>query len=77
MKAFLRYQNDDLSDAKRFDTKAAAMAAFEATARDLARYGQPIEASLHYADTLDDIGEYPDAILSLGPRGGLRCDPCY
>lgn len=44
---------------------------FTYTARELARYGQSIEASIHIADNRDELDEYPDYVLSLGSRGGL------
>lgn len=74
MRCFLRVGNDYLEDAERHATKAVA--AYAETARELARYDQRIEASLHYAATRDELQEYPDFALSLGPRGGIRCERC-
>lgn len=74
MKTYLRLGDDTLEEARRYPTKAAAIAAYAETARELARYGQPIEASLHYARTRDALHEYPDYILSLSPRGAVRCE---
>lgn len=71
---YLRYQQDALEDAQGYRSKAAALDAFERTARELDRYGQAIEATLHIADSKDDLAEYPDFVLALGPRGGLRCE---
>lgn len=74
MAYYLRMGSDYLDQASKFGSKANALYAFETTARELARYDQHIEASLHIADSKDDLQEYPDFVLSLGPRGGLRCE---
>ncbi len=71
MKIYLRIGDDYLEDAVRYRTKGDACAAFLEAARELDGYGQRLEASLHYADSRADLAEYPDAVLSLGPRGGL------
>ena len=76
MKCFLRMGNDPLEAAIQHGTKADAIAEFRESADELARYGQPIEATLHYAASFDDLAEYPDFALSLGPRGGTRCERC-
>lgn len=71
----LRYQSETLDEAKGYQSKWAAVDAFEKTARELDRYGQKIEASLHLqGDGPDEYDEYPDYVLSLGPRGGLRVE---
>ena len=70
MPCFLRYSTD-YDEYERHATKADACAAFSETAEELDRYGQRIEASLHMAPSEDEIAEYPDFVLSLGPRGGL------
>ena len=74
MKTYLRIGDDHLEQAKRYASKSAAVDAFLEVARDLDRYGQRIEASLHYARTKAELVEYPDFILSLGPRGGLKIE---
>lgn len=74
MAYYLRMGSDYLEQASKFGSKANALHAFETAARELDRYGHRIEASLHIADRKDDLQEYPDFILSLGPRGGLRCE---
>lgn len=66
----------DVKDSDGYDSKAAACRAYMRTAEELADYGQDIEASLHIAKTADEVAEYPDFVLSLGPRGGLVCDRC-
>ena len=71
MPYYLRMGSDQ---AVGFKTRVAALDEFHATARELDRYGQRIEASLHIADSRSALQEYPDFVLSLGPRGGLRCE---
>ena len=73
MKTYLRLGNDTLEQAKRYRTKKAAIAAYAATARELARYGQSIEATLHYARNAEELAEYPDYTLFLSARGAIRC----
>lgn len=74
MAVYLRMGDDYLDDAKRYRTKAAAIRAYRATMEELARYDQGIEASLHYAPSKAEIAEYPDFILSPGPRGGVKIE---
>lgn len=73
---FLRMGGDYLDDAKPYATKQAAIEAYAETARELARYGQTTEASIHVAESFDDLQEYPDFALSLGKRGGVKIEPC-
>jgi hypothetical protein len=68
---YLRMGSDYLSESVRFPSIAKAKAEFFATARELWRYEQPIEASIHLGHTLDEIVEYPDYTLRLGPKGNL------
>lgn len=74
MKTYLRIGSDYLEDAKRYRSKKAAIAAYHHVASELARYDQRIDASLHYARTKDELQEYPDFVLSLGLRGGVRVE---
>ena len=69
---YLRYQDQSMDEAKGYQSKGAAINAFEKTARELARYGQAMAATLHIGGK-EELSEYPDFVLSLGPRGGLRC----
>lgn len=55
-------------------TKGDAVADFECVARYLDRFEQRITASIHIAHKRDEIVEYPDFVLSLGPRGGVRVE---
>lgn len=71
---FLRVGNDPLEQAQRFSSMAAALRRYEAIARDLDRFGQAIEASIHFTNSLAEIVEYPEYVLSLGPNGGLRVE---
>ena len=73
-KYFLCIGEDTLESARPYRTKAAAMAAFADVARELSRYGQEIDATVHLAPNRDATVEYPDLLLSLGPRGGVRVE---
>lgn len=73
-RAYLRTGNDYLADAVGYPSKTAAVAAFAATARELARYGMPIEASVHMVAPGARPDEYPDFLLSVGPRGGVKVE---
>ena len=72
MKCFLRQGSDYLEDAEPHNSIGDAKAAFLETATELAGYGQVHEASIHIADSIEEVVEYPDYVLSLGPRGGLK-----
>ena len=74
MKTYLRLGADTLLAAQPYQSKAAAIAAYAKAARDLARFGQCIEAALHYAKNTDKLNEYPDFVLSIGPRNGIHCE---
>jgi len=74
MAYFLRMGADYLEDAVKYTSKAGAIDAFRETSDELDRYGQSISASLHIADTLDDVVEYPDFVLERGPRGGVKVE---
>ena len=69
---FLRIGDDHLEQAVPFKTKSAALDYFRSVAEHLIRFDQQIEASVHVAPDRDQVVEYPDWILSLGPRGGLQ-----
>lgn len=57
-----------------FDTIGDAKRDFVDAATQLAGFGQTLRASLHIAKTVEAVSDYPDYVLSLGPRGALRCD---
>lgn len=69
---YLRMGDDPLDDARWYPSVRAACDAFEDVARDLNRFGQKIEASVHRSDTSYEVAEYPDYVIALGPKGGLR-----
>ena len=71
---FVRIDSDYLEDAKAFQTKSGAIAYFRRTASELAQYGQSCVASVHIAPRKSDVVEYPDFLLSLGSRGGVRVE---
>ena len=77
-RVYIRFDNQYLEDAEPCDSIAEAKRYFETTARDLARYGQEVTASLHVYDRRITEGnhcqEYPDYLLSIGPRGGVRVE---
>ena len=74
MTYYLRFQNDYLEDAVGYRSKTAALEVFRDTAAELSRYDQQVEATIHIAPRRAEIAEYPDFVLSLGPRGGVRCE---
>jgi hypothetical protein len=67
---------DTLDEACRYATKKDALDTFRDLAEGLARFGQDVQGTIHVADRRSEIVEYPDWVLSLGPRGGLRCERC-
>ena len=69
---YLRLGSDDLDQARRYRTRADAVAAYGYAARELAQYGQDLDASVHLAASRAELDEYPDLVLSLGPRGGVH-----
>ena len=73
---FLRIGSDYLDDALCYQTKQAAVNKYQRVAQELAQYEQDIEASLHRASRRETLDEYPDFVLSLGPRGGVRIEGC-
>lgn len=75
MAYYLRIGNDYLDDAVKHTTKADAIASFRDTNDELDRFGNtPLDGSLHIADSKDDLTEYPDFVLSMGPRGGVKVE---
>lgn len=72
MKCYLLLCSDMPEDAEECSSIAAAVRSFQRTAEVLDRYGQRCDATIHFA--IDDhrkFAEYPDYVLSLGPRGGI------
>ena len=71
---YLRMGGDYLDRARPYRTRAAALDAFGDAARELARYGQDLTASVHLAASRAELAEYPDLELRLGPRGGVQVE---
>ena len=71
---FLRMGADYLEEARGFVTKSGAVDHYRAVAQELAGFGQEIEGSIHIAPDREALAEYPDYVLALGPRGGVRVE---
>ena len=69
---FLCFAGDYLDRAIKCRSIAQAVDEYLTVANDLNRFGQRIEASIHVALKRSEIAEYPDYVLSLGPKGGLK-----
>lgn len=70
---YLRMGCDPVEKAIRMDSKASAIEAYRTAAQELAQYEQSLEGAIHLAECRDELVDYPDFVLSLGPRGGVRC----
>ena len=78
-RCFLVYESGSIhneSEAIPCASLADARRDFSDTARELGRFGQAISASVHIAETHADAAEYPNFILSVGPRGGVLVEKC-
>jgi hypothetical protein len=73
---YLRIGSDTVEEATTCDSLSAAKRKFRNVAEDLARFEQTIDATIHIANNRDELVEDADYYLSLGPRGGLRCERC-
>lgn len=71
---YLVFSGEYLVQAQRHCSKASAIEAFRDVAVELDCYDQRIEAALYYAEKRSEIAEYPDFLLSLGPRGGVKIE---
>lgn len=77
MKCFLRIGNDTLEDAVFCRSIKYAEDEFRAVAEEFVRFGNvPPSATIHIANTRDEVVEYPDFFLELGPRGGVMRGGC-
>lgn len=74
MRCYLLYAGSPHDEPIPFRSMSEAKDDFWVTAKELDRYGQAITASSHIAPTLSHMSEYPDYVLSLGPRGGLKVE---
>lgn len=75
-KCFLCFAGEYLEGAQKCRSIEFAKGEFMAAATELDRFGQRIEATIHIAPRRAEIAEYPDFVLSLGPRGGLKIERC-
>lgn len=66
--------NDGRVEYVGYPSLSAAKRAYTLVAEDLGRFGQVIEATIHLANTESEVAEYPDFVLSIGPRGGLKIE---
>jgi hypothetical protein len=66
---YLRIGDDTLEEALRFAQKVDAVSEYRRVAKELAQYGQAIDASLHIAPSRAEVVEYPDFVLSLNESG--------
>ena len=72
MNCYLQYAGEYPDQAIRCHSISRAVAHFTETAHELYRFEQRITASIHIAESRDEIAEYPDYVLSVGPNGGIR-----
>ena len=75
---FLVLASDHISDRKRvmvFDTKRDAVSHYRSVADDFLRFSDVApEATIHVAPSYAEAVEYPDFVLSIGPRGGTQVE---
>jgi len=83
-KCFLCIGGDTLEDAEAHDSIADAVNSYRLYTEDVLRFDDTChDASIHIPDNdkvsvaarpdpRDRLGEYPDYVLSIGPRGGVR-----
>ena len=74
MPYYLCVGSDTIEDSSRHHRLCDAVDAFRDVAEELGRYGQRIAASVHIAPKRIECDECPDYVLSVGPRGGIRCE---
>ena len=70
---YLRFSGD-YEEYAGYNNKKDAIAAYKDVAEELGRYGQEIGATLHIAPSRMSLVDDPDFYLTLGPRGGVRCE---
>jgi hypothetical protein len=71
---WLCLERDTLEQSSPHASLKLARDEFERYARPLERIGQMLTASVHLAPTRKEIAEYPDFVLSVGPRGGIKVE---
>lgn len=78
MRCYLYYAGTGHEKPIPYRSMAEAREEFLLTARELDRFGQAMTATLHMRDERvhdePKMAEYPDYVLSLGPRGGLKLE---
>lgn len=72
IKCYLVLSTDTLDEAVKCSSISYAVGEYRAIAQEMDNYGQRIFASVHIASKRSEIAEYPDFVLSLGPRGGIK-----
>ena len=74
---YLRFGAEYLEDAERYASIARAVKAYRRYAKAALSHGStPDDASIHIAAAHEELQEYPDWMLSVGPRGGLLKERC-
>lgn len=68
---YLRVGGEALEVAVAHPSITRAVASYQRTMESLHALGQDVTASIHVAPTRAAVAEYPDYILSRGPRGGV------
>ena len=69
---YLRVATDYLEDAYRAASIKDAVSEYRAIVDECNRFGNTSpEATIHIPDEKGNVHEYPDFILSAGPRGGV------
>jgi hypothetical protein len=71
---YLLLESDSIEEAIKCPSVRSAKTKYSEIARELDRYGQSIDATVHISASRSAIEEYPDYILSIGPRGGVRVE---
>lgn len=71
MKCYLRMGSDTLEEAKRCYSLTNAKHRFAKIARELAQFGQEIDATVHIAQTREELTEDADYHLALSERGAV------
>lgn len=75
MSKFYYLQYNDYSKPERYNTLADAKQAYGEYVEDTKNLGNtPLAATVHIATSRSAIAEYPDYVLSVGPRGGIRLE---
>lgn len=75
MAYYLCIGSDDLSEASRHHRLRDAVDAFREVAEEHTRYGNtPPGGTIHIAAKRSECVDDADYYLSVGPRGGVRCE---